>query len=248
MNLSKILPLGLGVLLHILPCFGQEDSLYLSEFIRAIQNDYLEEEEQALNAEERERLLYEQGISLLEGQFTYAPDSAFVIFQVIGETCGAYCNPFWESKLLPKEGGEVDLPFLSTVDSMLMLPDSSYLVLQSSSGRPASVFSISTLSASILSWNSGAAQFQSFNYPDPRWDGQDGPFNPVLSFSQEHFLETDQYLYFEPRDQTLRYQYAYDLGYCCGEDASFVVKGHYQYVDGEMIWVAETHQPILKDD
>ncbi len=245
MHSSSIVALGLGLLLNSMSLYAQSDSIYLSDFIRSIENDYLEEEELSLSSEERERLLYEQGLAILGGTFTYAPDSAFVIYQVIGETCGAYCNPFWESKVLPREGAVVDLPFLSPVDSILLLPDSSYLVLQSSSGRPASVFSISTLSASIFNWDAGVLQFQSFNYPDPRWGAQSGQFNPILSFSQEHFLDTDQYLYFEPGDQTLRYQYAYDLNYCCEEDASFLVKGHYQYLDGELVWVAETHQPIL---
>ena len=248
MPLSRMIALGLGILLNFMPIYGQSDSLLLSDFIRSVENDYLEEEEQILSEEEKERLLSEQGIFMLGGELTYAPDSAFVIFQVVGESCGAYCNPFWESKVLPREGSMVDLPFLSPVDTILLLPDSSYLVLQSSSVRPASVFSISTLAASIFHWDAGVLQFQSFNYPDPRWGAQEGTFNPILSFSQEHFLDTDQYLYFEPGDQTLRYQYAYDLSYCCEEDASFVVKGHYQYLDGELVWVAETHQPILKDD
>ncbi|MEM1217965.1 MAG: hypothetical protein AAGH79_03605 [Bacteroidota bacterium] len=248
MNLSKLLVLLVVVLINVVPCIGQGDSLYLSKFLRSVENDYLDEDEHSTSAEERERLLYEQGILILGGSLVYAPDSTFVIYQVLGESCGAYCNPFWESKVQPKEGSTVDLPFLSTVDSILLLPDSSYLVLQSGSGRPASVFSITTQSASILSWHSGVLQFQSFHYPDPRWGTQEGNSNPLLSFSQEHFLETEQYLFYEARDQTLRYQYAYDLSYCCGEDASFVVKGHFQYVDGEMVWVAETHQPILKDD
>ena len=248
MNLSKMLALGLGVLLNTLPSSGQSDSLYLSEFIKSVESDYFEEEDLSVSPEEKERLLYEMGLSILGGNLFYAPDSAFVIYQVLGESCGAYCNPFWESKVKLQNGSRVDLPFLSTVDSILMLPDSSYLVFQSSSGRPASVYSINTVAVSVLHLNSGALQFQSFNYPDPRWGAQEGDFNPVLSFSQEHFLDTEQYLFYEPRDRSLRYQYAYDLSYCCGEDASFVVKGHYQYVDGEMVWVAETHQPILNED
>lgn len=87
----------------------------------------------------------------------HAPDSNFVIFQIEGESCGAYCNPFFEvyyglfnSKIEQYEFYENEISLAYQIEKIIKIADANYLVLGTGYGRSRSVESVWGENATLL--------------------------------------------------------------------------------------------------
>ncbi|MCB0760933.1 MAG: hypothetical protein KDC12_05370 [Flavobacteriales bacterium] len=88
----------------------------------------------------------EEGMHWDHAHHLYSPDSLWTVYQFAGESCGAYCNPFYENVIrLPNtvsgknEFIEDWAVFDFHLDSIIVLvPFQTYLVLGTSGGRPRS--------------------------------------------------------------------------------------------------------------
>ena len=47
----------------------------------------------------------EMGGVLEQGELTSTPDEKYTFYSFEGESCGAYCNPFWETFIIDNETG-----------------------------------------------------------------------------------------------------------------------------------------------
>ena len=96
---------------------------------------------------------------IMDGTFTVSDDNQIVIFQVEIESCGAYCNSFFES-IIVKQSPETKTisiynhELIGKSDSILVLSNKNmYLFMGQYSGRPRGIEGVSCLSASLLDFS-----------------------------------------------------------------------------------------------
>ncbi|MEP5256098.1 MAG: hypothetical protein ABJQ39_13635 [Winogradskyella arenosi] len=190
-----------------------------------------------------------KGISV--GRVYASPDHKFKIFVGRGESCGAYCNPYWISKIVRTKGSPLYNLQFKDVETIALMPDGKYLVLESSFGRPASVYSETTKSATLIAFEGSDIDYQRFNYKYSKYGDiqSDSLYNPTgkLVLSQEHFITNKQDLTYHPKSQRLTYQYATDFSYCCQIDSVYAYKGAFEYKNGTFIHIKEQKKYIKVD-
>ena len=214
---------------------SRQDSVLLEAYILEIKKSYLEEHSISLSNEQVDSLLWEQRISIVGAKLVYSPDGLFKIMIVEGEGCGAYCNPFWESKLI-LNGAQRSFSVMefTSIDTIHRLPDHKYLIIQERYGRAASVFSVTTKSATLISFPDDTLIYHPIPYTHPKWGSNIDSYNRTgrFEFSQEHFIDCDLSLEYHPISQSLHYSYGTDFNYCCGIDSAYHYTGSFDYVDG----------------
>ena len=121
------------------PILGQEfDAIsYLERNHNEITDSILAE--QLLNSLETGE---EDGICLFTSNIVYSTDGSFVIFQIEGEGCGAYCNPYFEmyyGVYNPKTEKYVfydnHLSLEYQIEEIIKITSNHYLILGSGFGR-----------------------------------------------------------------------------------------------------------------
>ncbi|RCW93499.1 hypothetical protein [Winogradskyella arenosi] len=231
-----------------------QDSLELLQLWRKDAFTVLDTVNTALSNLELQQLLLAstdgiKGISV--GRVYASPDHKFKIFGGRGASCGAYCNPYWISKIVRAKGSPLYNLHFKDVETIALMPDGKYLVLESSFGRPASVYSETTKSATLIAFEGSDINYQRFNYKYPKYGDiqSDSLYNPTgkLVLSQEHFITNKPDLTYHPKSQRLTYQYATDFSYCCQIDSVYAYKGAFEYKNGTFIHVKEQKQYIKVD-
>lgn len=159
------------------------------------------------------------------GDIVYAPDSAFVIYSVVVESCGAYCNALWNSWL--HISGHADSIRLETdfnsIDAIHILPNGVYLVLQNSWERPASVLTLTCNNAAAFVIDNSNLQFVAIPYKGL----------PNFQFCEENGIDKDPpHLTWDPDLLRLEYAYANNFAYSTGVDTSLLYAGYFQFNNG----------------
>ncbi len=185
------------------------------------------------------------------GGIGQSPDQKFKILTLKGESCGAYCNPFWESEIILSDGTKISTEFFNEIDNIHLMPDGKYLVLQHSYGRPASVFTVRTVSAILLDIEDKKITYHPIRYKYPKYHEVSGDslYNPSgqLSLSQEHFIPGDPRMTYDEDAMLLKYKYGTDFRYCCNTDSAFLYVGEFKYKNGEFKHLRETKEFIRID-
>lgn len=177
-----------------------------------------------------------------------SPDKYFKILTLNGESCGAYCNSFWESEIIFSNGIKINADSFTEIENIYLMPDGKYLVLQQEYSRPASVFTVSTSSAILLGFENNKINYFPFKYNYPKYNeiSNDSNYNPSgkLSLHQEHFINKEQWLKYDVQSKKLRYQYGTDLNYCCNIDSAYIYTGEFEYINGKFKHLKETKEYI----
>jgi hypothetical protein len=228
-----------------------KDSLALLLFWRKTAFSMLDTINSNISNSKIETLFYDyyDGRSGLNGGGVYSsPDGLFKILVVRGESCGAYCNPFWESQLILSNRKKINNLSFKNIEKIYSIPDGKYLIIEESFGRPASVFTETTKSATLLSFKEGEINYHPFNFSYPKYNKikNDKIYNPSgkLSFSQEHFIDAEQYLTYNKETKRLKYSYGTDFSYCCQIDSAYVFKGVLEYKNGGFTLLNEKKEHI----
>jgi hypothetical protein len=191
----------------------------------------------------------DKGITV--GRIYTSPDNLFKIVVGRGESCGAYCNPYWVSEIVFANGQIINDLNFKDIENIYLMPDGKYLIKEKSFGRPAAVYSETTTSATLISFESNKINYHRFDYNYPKYNEiqNDSIYNPSgkLSLSQEHFIETAQYLTFNNSSKKLSYGYATDFSYCCQIDSVYAYTGEFEYKNGEFVHLTEQKKFIEVD-
>lgn len=229
----------------------KKDSLNLLNFWREKAFNIIDTVNNALSNSKIEDLIFEafggKG-GLLIGGIHQSPDKFFKILTLKGESCGAYCNPFWESEIILSSGTTISADTFTDIDNIYLMPDGKYLVLQQEYSRPASVFTASTSSAILIGFENEKITYYPFRYDYSKYNeiSNDSIYNPSgkLSLQQEHFIDKEQWLKYNVESKKLRYQYGTDLNYCCNIDSAYIYMGEFKYINGEFKHLKETKEYI----
>jgi hypothetical protein len=216
-----------------------DDSLRL-HFWRQILCFYLEQDFNSgisNDALDRE-FIEEMGGELMEGEIMYAPDSSFAIFNYEGESCGAYCNPFWESYVYSYRSNSViptDIEF-SAIDDIYLLDDGRYLIREYSYGRPASVYSVECGLVRLISFQDGSIIEHEVYQGDK-----------TFGYCQETGVDIDDgpYVYYQAESKTIQYYYGQNYLFEWNEDVDTIRKGALKLENG--VFVLD-HEEISVND
>ncbi|WP_405225629.1 hypothetical protein [Dokdonia sp. Asnod1-B02] len=179
------------------------------------------------------------------GGVYYAPDGLFKILVVGGELCGAYCTPFWKSELVFSNGKRIGNLDFRNIEHIYSMPDGNYLIVDKSFDRPASFYSVTTTSATLASFKEEEINYHTFNFTHPKYNEiKNNTPSKKLSFSQEHFIDVEQYLTYNEDTKKLTYSYGTDFSYCCQIDSAYVFKGEFEYGNGGFTLLHEKKEYI----
>lgn len=188
------------------------------------------------------------------GIVRYAPDSAFKIFVIDGEDCGAHCSPFWISYLhLTGPSGKIFTePQFRPVGSIYIMPDEKYLVIQDAGERCGPTYCI-TRYASLISIYPDSVISTPIRYQDPRYerDGHKPPYiDPDFVIWQEGWVDGDISMYYDETLKRLNYQYCIlhfdEEGPELPEGfyRATLYEGYFLYENGVFAHKSETAKPI----
>lgn len=229
----------------------EKDSLNLVTFWRKTAFNFIDTLNGDLsNAKIREYLYdaFDGKGGLTKGSIYQSPDQYFKILIIEGESCGAYCNPFWESEIILSNGTTISADSFTEIENIYLMTDGKYLVIQQEYSRPASVFTFSTSSAILLGFEDNKIAYYPFKYNYSKYKdiSNDSTYNPSgkLSLNQEHFINKEQWLKYDMKSKELRYQYGTDLNYCCNIDSAYLYTGKFKYINGEFRHTKETKEYI----
>ncbi|NRR91542.1 hypothetical protein HSX10_08190 [Winogradskyella undariae] len=233
---------------------SHKDSLDLLLFWRKTAFSTLETENSNLSNSKIKSLLtnhFDGDRSILVASVYTSPDNLFKIFVGRGESCGAYCNPYWVSQIVLENGQIIEKLEFKDLEHIYLMPDGKYLIKEKSFGRPASVYSEKTKSATLISFKDNEINYHQIDYNYPKYNEilNDSIYNPSgkLSLSQESFIETKHYLTYNKKSKTLSYSYATDFSFCCQVDSIYAYKGEFKYKNGQFIHLTEQKKYIEID-
>ena len=233
---------------------SHKDSLDLLHFWRKTAFSTLETENTNLSNSKIKTLLanhFDGDRSILVSSVYTSPDNMFKIFVGRGESCGAYCNPYWVSQIMLANGKIIENLGFKDLEHIYLMPDGKYLIKEKSFGRPASVYSEKTESATLISFKDNKINYHQIDYNYPKYNEilNDSIYNPsgTLSLSQESFIETKHYLTYNKKSKKLSYSYATDFSFCCQVDSIYAYKGEFEYKNGKFIHLTEHKKHIEVD-
>lgn len=220
----------------------ENDSVLLAKFIRQMEFEMVnwEEQDSFTTQEAIDSVLGTWQVSYLDGKVYQPDDGAFKIYTVEGEGCGAYCNPFWESFVKMKSGKYIfDMPF-TNITAIHILTDGKYLLIEETYTRPAGFYTTSNFTVVLFSVNKDSITFHPVQYNYPYWGENIDEYTTIgsLSFFQPHYLDAEQYMYFDTTTYRLYYQYADDPALSNGFNDTAkaeVFTGYFEYINGELI-------------
>lgn len=221
---------------------AETDSAILARHIHEVKVMYALEEfsDHSFNSHiddaELDSILNEDKISVENAGCVYAPDSAFAIYYIEVISCGAYCNPMWESFLHFKGNPELvrNNAGFSHVDSIVKLPDGKYLIFESEWARPASYYTVSLRLATLMYYD--AVSLKYFAIPYHSEENPENMSGHGSFVTMQHFtIDSLHYLQYDRRTRRLNFQYGTDFGLHSGNDSAIVTKGYFQYEDGQFV-------------
>ncbi len=221
------------------------DSLMLKEFYLYVQDEYYGEEEDLSEDNLTFDSTYlDQDLDYEGASIHHSPDGMFYILIVEGEGCGAYCNPWWASRIVSSSLNKTydECPF-TNIQAIHRMPDGKYLVIQSSYGRPASVYTVEGRRAHLISFENDELEFHRIAYKYPRGgENTDKYEKGAIIFEQEHFISNDIFIEYDESQQTLKYQYGRNYLFCCQEDSTFIYSGQFKYNSGSFVHEFENEE------
>jgi hypothetical protein len=232
---------------------SNRDSAFLKQHIREAKLSYAIEEfsEHSFNGkysdDELDSLLQEQHMSFASARFIYAPDSSFVIHIIEMESCGAYCNPLWETWIHFKDSVELvfQSPEFSNITDIIKMPDGKYMLIETESTRPAGFYTQTAYNVSLVTFPDHNITFHPVVCESASADA--GRFDKRFSIHQEFTMDefTDFTLNYNTATQTLNYAYANDLNICCNVDSAYEWTGNMLYKQGCFVKQNESRR-VLK--
>lgn len=233
-------PLFLLLLCGVFNAFSQNTT---EEFRLEYMRGYAPEGYEQATESVLDSVLQEDGMFVYGVDETFAPDSLFSIMTLHGEYCAMHCKPFFDSKLVFRDGSEDEVSDLNLahVYEIKPLGDGYYLLLQIYVLRPTGHFFVEGLAAAVFCYREDRSFFAHIDYTHPIMGSTLTEYNTTGMFSieQEHFIDAEQYLEFDEASGVLRYQYTNDLEYWTGDPGvmtytgSFVWKGDHFEHQGE---------------
>jgi hypothetical protein len=191
-------------------------------------------------------LLKEQHMSFASARFIYAPDSTFVIYIVEMESCGAYCNPIWETWIHFNDESRYVYKSteISNVIEINKMPDGKYMLLESESTRPAGFYTQTAYNVSLVTFPDHNITFHPVVCGSVTTDAD--RFSKRFSIHQEFTMDefTDLTLKYSPQTQSLEYAYANDMNICCNVDSAYEWTGNMIYKDGCFAKQNETRKSL----
>lgn len=229
-----------------------QDSIALKQHIREAKIMYAVEEfsEHSFNGgyddTQLDSLLNEQHMSFASARFIYAPDSTFVIYIVELESCGAYCNPLWETWIHFNDESRYVYKSteVSNVVEINKMSDGKYMLVESESTRPAGFYTQTAYNVSLVTFPDHNITFhpvvcESVNANATRFDKR---FSIHQEFTMDEF--TDFTLKYSAQTQTLEYAYANDMNICCNVDSAYEWTGNMIYKNGCFAKQNETRKSL----
>lgn len=206
--------------------FNQADSAIFQAYEYAIKRELFDEED-ALSREALDREFDDSRMMFMDHQLVHSPDGLFKIYAIQLESCGAYCNSSWYAWIhynLKAEQEESQSINLNQVKEIHPLPDGKYLIIDESWGRPASVFTVQCLNATLISIKTDSVML----HPIPFRKGEQ------LAFCQDDGLEAEEAsLKYNPDSNTLSYRYISSYAYSHGLNTDSICSGEFDYLKGE---------------
>ncbi len=189
-------------------------------------------------------------------QVIYSSDSAFKIYEIIGDCIiGMYDENMFSSHYMHynlKDSIIISELQLMKIERMAKMPDGKYLIIQYGENRNASGYE-SYATAELLSLNKDSYIFHtipmSINLPTTE-DGDEFKILEWDLFLTEGYIgEIDEpKIEYNEKDKRLSYCYSHDLIICCGLDTAFRSEGSYLYINGKFIQDKYVQTPILSED
>jgi hypothetical protein len=219
---------------------SKQDSATLKQHIRDAKIMYAIEEfsEHSFNGNyedsELDSLLNEQHMSFASARYIYAPDSSFVIYIIEMESCGAYCNPLWETWIHFNDESRYIYKSteVSNVIEINKMPDGKYMFVESESTRPAGFYTQSAFNVSLVTFPNHNITFHPVVCESVKTDAD--RFEKRFSIHQEFTMDefTDFTLNYSANTKTLEYAYANDMNICCNVDSAYEWTGKMLYTNG----------------
>lgn len=231
---------------------SNQDSSALKQHIREAKLMYAVEEfsEHSFNGgyddKQLDSLLKEQHMSFASARFIYAPDSTFVIYIVELESCGAYCNPLWETWIHFNDESRYVYKSteISNVIEINKMSDGKYMLVESESTRPAGFYTQTAYNVSLVTFPDHNITFHPVVCENVKADAD--RFDKRFSIHQEFTMDefTDLTLKYSPQTQSLEYAYANDMNICCNVDSAYEWKGNMVYKNGCFAKQNETRKSL----
>jgi hypothetical protein len=219
---------------------SQQDSATLKQHIREAKIMYAIEEfsEHSFNGKyddaQLDSLLNEQHMSFASARYIYAPDSSFVIYIIEMESCGAYCNPLWETWIHFNDESRYIYKSteISNVVEINKMPDGKYMLVESASTRPAGFYTQTAFNVSLVTFPKHNITFHPVVCESVKADAD--RFDKRFSIHQEFTMDefTDFTLNYTANTETLEYTYANDMNICCNVDSAYEWTGKMLYTNG----------------
>uniref|UniRef100_UPI004049D053 hypothetical protein n=1 Tax=Flavobacterium sp. TaxID=239 RepID=UPI004049D053 len=214
------------------------DSLWMEIYKRRIQMDYFDEAD-SLSDEERNLIFENDRMYFRNEKVVYAPDASFKIFTIELESCGAYCNSEWFSwihyNLKTKE--QIKKTAFSFIDSMYVLPNNQYLIVDSYGARPASVLTVTCLAAHHISFANDSLVMHTIPYRNLDF----------FEFCQENGIETETFIRYDSAQKTLNYAYGNNYAYAQNLDIDTIRKGQFKLQQNHFVLDKETIEVINRE-
>jgi hypothetical protein len=216
------------------------DSLWIEIYKRRIKLDFVTDSdslsETDLNIEFENNKLF-----FANQQVVYAPDVNFKIFTIEVESCGAYCNSeyySWIHYAINAENKTQKSNF-THIDSIYVLPNKQYLIVDSYGARPASVLTIQCMSAHLFSLEKDTLIENPIQYKN------DNSF----SFCQENsvFSSEPTFITYDDTQKAILYSYTNNYAYSHNLDIDTIRKGQFKYEEQRFVLDFETTKTIRND-
>lgn len=220
----------------------ESDSLTLDKYKYEIAKQFVvEHNADSLTNEQIDSILYESRLGFIDSKVTYSPDSSFKIFVIQLESCGGYCNSIWYSwthfniknnEIIKTADFNDSNNNFTTIDTIYILPDKKYLVIESSYARPASVLTVSCREAKLISFTTDSMLIHPIKY-----NNQDN-----FGFCQENGVQSNKqpFIKYDKNKKLLTYYYGNNYAYSNGIDTDTIRQGRFKYIKGQFILEKET--------
>jgi len=213
------------------------DSIVLAYYKRQIASQFIDSVT-LYSDSELDSILWEDRIHIRTNKTIRTPKDAFRIYTFEVESCGAYCNSEWYSMLhFPFENKMRSTEInLNSVDTIHELKDGTYLIIDQSSHRPASVNTIYCENT-----------YRFVLHPESREESF--TLEKIIGFCQENGVELEENpkISYDSKSQILHYQYGNNYAYSHGVDVDTIRKGAFKFINGRFERVFEDVRVLVRN-
>lgn len=215
----------------------RNDSIVLAYYKRQIASQFIDSVSLYSDAT-LDSILGEERINIRTNKNIRTSKDVFRIYTFEVESCGAYCNSEWYSMLhFPFQNKMRSTEInLNSVDTIHELKDGTYLIIDQSSHRPTSVYTVYCENA-----------YRFALHPESREESF--TLEKIIGFCQENGVEFEENpkISYDPKSQILHYQYGNNYAYSHGVDVDTIRKGAFKYQNGRFERVFEDFEVLNRD-